>query len=159
MIDAYYNILSMIFSPILALPPAISELILAAIICFVITIFYKKMIDQNRALEIKKQIKDFQEKIKTAQKDKQTEEANRLMTQMLNLSSQQMKLMMKPMIPTMLFVILFFPWLSFVYAGKQVLLLPVSLPLFGNDLGWFTWYIIVSIPLTMIFRKIMGVHV
>lgn len=159
MIDAYYKILSTVFSPVLALPPAISELILAAIICFIITVFSKKLIDQNHALEIKKQIKNFQEKIKTAQKNKQTDEANRLMTQMLNLNSQQMKLMMKPMIPTMLFVILFFPWLGFVYAGKQVLLLPVSLPLFGNDLGWFTWYIIVSIPLTMLFRKAMGVHV
>ena len=40
-----------------------------------------------------------------------------------------------------------------------VALLPVSLPVAGNTLGWLGWYIIVSIPLVVMMRKLMKIYV
>jgi len=41
---------------------------------------------------------------------------------------------------------------------KQIVVnLPFSMPFYGNKLGWLGWYILVSIPLTTIFRKALGV--
>jgi uncharacterized membrane protein (DUF106 family) len=39
----------------------------------------------------------------------------------------------------------------------SIVSLPFSLPFFGNDFGWLAWYIIVSFPLSFIFRKALGV--
>ena len=45
--------------------------------------------------------------------------------------------------------------------AKVVALLPegVSLPLFGNEFGWLGWYLIVSIPLMILIRKILKINV
>ncbi len=41
---------------------------------------------------------------------------------------------------------------------RVIAYLPVSLPIFGNDLGWLGWYFIASIPLMVIIRKVMGIN-
>lgn len=35
---------------------------------------------------------------------------------------------------------------------------PVPLPYFGDKFGWLGWYIICSIPLTIVLRKLMKIH-
>jgi len=41
---------------------------------------------------------------------------------------------------------------------KQIVVnLPFSMPFYGNKLGWLGWYILVSIPMTTVFRKALGV--
>jgi len=62
----------------------------------------------------------------------------------------------RSMIPSMLFVIVFLPWVVLNFTGP-VVMLPFSLPYFGNDFGWLMWYMITSIPFSITFRKIMGV--
>jgi len=42
--------------------------------------------------------------------------------------------------------------------SRIVALLPFSLPYFDNDLGWLAWYIIISLVLSFVFRKILGVE-
>lgn len=42
---------------------------------------------------------------------------------------------------------------------RIVALLPFSLPFFGDDLGWIAWYLITSIPLMILIRKMMGIKV
>jgi len=48
---------------------------------------------------------------------------------------------------------------STVRLSRIVVLLPFSLPYFENDLGWLAWYIIISLVLSFVFRKILGVVV
>lgn len=155
-VNAYYSALSAIFAPVLALPPAIAELILAAIIIFIITLFYKYLVDQNKVRDHKEQIKELQKRIKELQKTNPAE-ANKLLGEVLNMTNKQMLMNFKPMIPTMLLVFALLPWIAFVYAGKQVVLLPFAIPYFGSDFGWIMWYLIISIPLSMLFRKLLGV--
>lgn len=41
---------------------------------------------------------------------------------------------------------------------RVVLKLPFTLPFFGNTIGWLGTYILVAIPFTQFFRKILGVE-
>jgi uncharacterized membrane protein (DUF106 family) len=36
--------------------------------------------------------------------------------------------------------------------------MPFTVPFIGNYLTWFWWYIFISIPATMVFRKMLGVE-
>jgi len=42
--------------------------------------------------------------------------------------------------------------------SRIVVLLPFSLPYFGNDFGWLFWYVLISVMLSSIFRRILGVE-
>ena len=42
--------------------------------------------------------------------------------------------------------------------SRIVVLLPFSLPYFGNDFGWLMWYILASFMLNSLFRRILGVE-
>lgn len=156
MIEAYYNLLSIIFSPILAFPSFLAELVLAGVITFVITLFYKYMVDQSKVKQLKTDIKEMQEKIKEVQKS-DPKEANKMMSDMFKLTNQQMVLNFKPMLPAMVIVFALLPWMAKIFVSP-VVLLPFSLPYFGNDFGWLMWYLIISIPLTQLFRKALGVE-
>ncbi len=156
-IEAYYAVLSAIFAPVLALPPALAETILAAMIVFIITVLYKYLVDQEQMREHKEQIKTMQQKIKELQKTNPAE-ANKMLGDVLGMTNKQMLMNLKPMLVTMAFVLVFLPWIASVFGGKSVVLLPFALPFFGSELGWIAWYLIVSIPLSLLFRKMLGVH-
>jgi uncharacterized membrane protein (DUF106 family) len=152
MIEGYYGALSFIFAPILGLPPAVGELIIAAFITLIITLFYKYLVNQNKVKEIRDKTKELQKQIKEA-KDKET--TNKLTTEMFSLSNQQMKMTFKPMMITLVFVVLIFPWLGTAFPG-QIVTLPFEM--FGRtSFGWFLWYVVISVPLSFIFRKAMDV--
>ena len=154
MIDIYYGALTTLFSPVLALHPALAELIIAGLITFVITLFYKFLVDQKKMKEIREKVDAMRKEVKEYQKT-DPEKANQVTTEMFKLTNQQMKINMKPMIVTLLFVILIFPWLKTVFIGP-IVQLPFSL-LGRTSFGWLLWYITVSIPLSTAFRKLMGV--
>ncbi len=139
-----------------ALNPAISLFMIAGLISFVLTLPYRFMVDQKKMREHKEKVKEIQKQIKEAQKTDQ-KKANALMTEMLGLSNKQMMSNFKPMMPGMILVILFLPWVASAFTGA-VAILPFSLPYFGNDFGWLMWYIVASMPLTFIFRKMLGVQ-
>lgn len=153
----YYGILSTVFGPIVGLPPIFSEIILATIIIFIITLFYKYMINQNAMKEIKGQVKKYQDEIKKVQKEN-PEKVKEMMSEMMKLTNKQMKMSFKPMLPTMIFVLLLLPWMASIFAGP-IIKVPFYWPFVGsNSFGWLIWYVIISVPMTQIFRKILGVE-
>lgn len=142
---------------LLGLPASIEEILVSALIIFFITLVYKFLINQNEAREIKEKVKEKQEKMKELQKTN-PEEAKRLMAEMLKLSNKQFRMTMKPMLASLIiFVVIVLPVLPNLFPGV-VVYLPFSLPYIDNDFGWLAWYILVSIPLNSIFRKILGVE-
>jgi len=153
--NAYYSALDAVFAPVLALPPVVGELVIGAVITFVITLLYKFMVNQTKVKELRDQQKEMQKEVKRLQKDS-PEEANKKMSEMLKLNNSMMMMNMKPMLPTMLLVILVFPLVAVSFQG-HVALLPFNLPYFGADFGWLMWYFVISLPLTQLFRKLMGV--
>ncbi|NOZ81969.1 MAG: hypothetical protein GXO63_02355 [Candidatus Micrarchaeota archaeon] len=140
MIELYYTVLNAVFSPLLVLGPAVAEAVIAVMLSFFSVLFYRYFSDHTRLREIERKLK----------KTEKTEEV-------LELVRERFRLSMKPMIFGMLLVLAFIPWISHTFSGP-VVELPFSLPLLGSDIGWLAWYIIVSIPATLIFRKtLLGV--
>jgi len=141
---------------IFGLPSFIAELLIAAGIAFAVAIFYRILINQNELRDLKIKQKEKQEKLKELQKTN-PQEANKILNEMLALTNKQLKMSMKPMIPTLILVLVVLTWLSNVLPDK-VVILPFSLPFFGNGFDYLWWYIIISIPLGQLFRKMMGVE-
>lgn len=154
----FESILSSVFAPLLVLPHAVGVFIIAVLVSFLLTLPYKFLVDQKKMREHKEKVKDIQKRIKEAQKSDQ-KKANELMTEMLGLSNKQMMSNFKPMIPGMILVILFLPWVATTFTGHgPVAVLPFTLPFFGNDFGWLMWYMLASLPATYMFRKMLGVQ-
>jgi len=152
----FESFLSSALAPLLGLNPVLGVFIIAAAVSILITLPYKFLADQKKMREHKEKVKDIQKRIKEAQKTDQ-KRANELMTEMLALSNKQMMSNFKPMIPGMILVILFLPWVAVTFTGP-VAMLPFALPYFGNDFGWLMWYMLASLPVTYMFRKMLGVQ-
>jgi len=137
--------------------PGIAEMIIwASLLSMVMILLTKKLTDQDMLKNIKADMKEMNAKIKKAQKAGKTDEANKLTTQMLKMSSKQMQQTMKPMIVSMgiFFVAI---WFFGAYYSELVVAVPVNLPFLGNSLGWFWWYFLIIFATNFMFRKLMDV--
>ena len=139
---------------LIGLPVFIEEILASAVIVFIISIFYKFLINQNELRELKSKLKEKQARIKELQKSN-PQEANRMLNEVLALSNKQFRMSMKPMLLTLIVVGVILPYFPQIFPGV-VVKLPFYLPYFENDFGWLAWYIVVSIPLGQLFRKMLG---
>ncbi|MFA4819571.1 MAG: EMC3/TMCO1 family protein [Candidatus Aenigmatarchaeota archaeon] len=210
--------LEFLFSFLLVYTPALAVLIFSIIILIVINIFYKILINQNEAKQIKQKTKDISKEMKDAQKAGDTGRSKRLMSDLLTENNRMMKMTMKPMIVSLIVVMLLLPSLATFYSDKMVVIkdgagsvvldentyavqkidntvsigdtscqipcqteigkynykislensnvkvaqivatLPFVLPFLGSTFGWLGWYIICSVPLVIIIRKVMKIY-
>jgi uncharacterized membrane protein (DUF106 family) len=139
---------------LIGLPVGIEEILASALITFMIALFYKFLINQNEVRELKSNLKEKQAKVKELQKTN-PEEANKLLSEVLSLSNKQIRMTMKPMFLTLIVVGVTLPYFAQLFPGA-VVKLPFYLPYFESDFGWLAWYIIVSVPLGQLFRKLIG---
>ena len=115
--SVFYNTLDAIFMPIIkVLHPALAILIIAIIVSLIINIATKLLVDQERVAELKKELKEYQAKLKKASRDpemlkKLQEEQQKYM----QINAELMRLSFKPMIYTWLPIILIFIYLRHVY--------------------------------------------
>jgi len=139
---------------LIGLQAGFEEVLASAVIVFMISIFYRFLINQNELKEIKSRIKEKQAKVKELQKTN-PQEANKTLTEVIAMSNKQMRMSMKPMFLTLIIVGIILPYFPQIYPGA-VVKLPFYLPYFESDFGWLAWYIIVSVPLGQLFRKLLG---
>ncbi|MEM5778500.1 MAG: EMC3/TMCO1 family protein [Candidatus Aenigmatarchaeota archaeon] len=141
----------------IGLPIFIEEFLLTMLIVFVISVFYRFLINQNEIRELKASLKEKQTKLKELQKTNQ-QEANKVLNEILLLNNKQFRIMLKPMLLTLIVVGLSLSYFGQLFPGT-VVKLPFELPFFGSDFGWLMWYIIISIPLGQLFRKLLGAEI
>ncbi len=232
-----------IFGPILSLGPYISMGIFAGMLALLFSLLYWKLLDKEKADKIREKLNKKQEKMKEARKEDNDEEPGKYMEEILELNQKFMMTNMKPMIATMFFVALIFPWLGATYSpnigltpvenqtgtyqgemkfaeqtnnitvinetensnnttiiiddteyqledrfekygvewhirtfqenpqgllstteepkilgiSAEFIQLPFSIPIAGTALNWLGFYIILAMPLTYTFRKLLGV--
>ena len=127
-------------------------LIYTLILSLVVSVIYKFLTNQDEMKKVKEEMKYFKDKADEAKKSGDMAKMNQYTNDMLKVSSQQFKHTMKPMFASMFVFIIVLGW--FGVAFGEVL---INTPFAGFQLSWFYWYIIIAIPATMIFRKIMGV--
>jgi len=114
--------LEFIFGFLLNYTPALSVFIFSVIILIVINIFYKILINQNDAKNIKERSKEISAQMKEAQKAKDTDKSKKLMSELMQNNNKMMKLTMKPMIVSLIVVIVLLPSLSTFYGDKIITL-------------------------------------
>lgn len=133
------------------------------------SLVYRLLTDPEKIREIKKQVKHYNEKMKQARNSGDMEKVNKFMSKMGEVQKEQMGQMMKPLMVSFLIFIVSVGWLSQAYSELTVPL-PTAfpylswsmegIPLVGltTEYNWFWWYLVVLMPSTIIFRKLLGVE-
>jgi uncharacterized membrane protein (DUF106 family) len=109
----------------------------------------KKLVNQNRLEEIKATVKAHQNKMKEAKKNKDEDAVKQLESeqkQVMSLTSEMMKMSMKPLMYTTIPFLGLFWFLGQTYSGEGIVII---VPVLGS-LDWIGWYILSAIFFGMI---------
>ena len=113
--------------------------------------------DQSAVKNLKMEMKKLNDMIKKAQKAGNKGEMSKHSSALMKLSGKQFQLNMKPMMISFVFFIAVF-WFFGSFYTELVIASPINIPFIGNQLGWFHWYLIIVIPMSFFFRKILSVE-
>ncbi|MBL7160500.1 MAG: DUF106 domain-containing protein [Candidatus Aenigmarchaeota archaeon] len=131
-----------------------------------LAVLYRFLTNPREIKLLKEEIKGYRERSNKAQKAGNAEEANKLLSEMMKLTSKQMRSNMKPMIASLVIFFIAIGFLRETYSNF-IIQLPFILPLLSysfpfiilrDSIGWFWWYILITLPATFIFRKLLGVE-
>ena len=126
----------------------IGMILITGIITLITTLLQKYLTDQDTIKTIKEEQKIVQQEMKLAKSN--PEKTMELSKKSFELSMKTMPLTMRPLVYTVIPFVLFLRWF-----GDYFIVNPVKI--FGF-LSWFWAYIIFSIVLSSIFRKILKVQ-
>jgi len=112
-------VLEFLFNPLLAFSPVVAVTIFSVIVLILINIFYRILINQQAAKDLKARTKELNKKMREEQKAGNKEATNKLMSEMMSENSRLMRMTMKPMIISLVIVVVLLPWLSTAY-GDQI---------------------------------------
>jgi len=141
-------------NPLAMLDPALAIAIFSFLISLGTNLCYKFLSDQQRISQLKQESREIASKIKEAQKEQDVEKLNKLFSEAMQKNAEVMRLTFKPMVASMIFVIVFLPWLNHEYANVVI-----KAPLIGSiPFGWIGWYFIVSLPSVLITRRLLGME-
>jgi uncharacterized membrane protein (DUF106 family) len=152
-----FGLFQLLFAPLLAFQTHVSLFLIASIITTLALLPYVFLTDKKLVEEMKEKSKEIRQRFIEAQAKGNAKEISKLMNEMVQMNSAYFKQMVKPLIVATLVFILFFPWLGHEFGGKAVAKLPFSLPVVGSNLSWIGWYIIVSLTISWILKKALGV--
>jgi uncharacterized membrane protein (DUF106 family) len=170
--DPVFKVINPLFSPVFNLAPGNERLsfmlgifFVSILIALITTVATLKVIDQDEMKANKKRLKQFQEKMNVARDKGDEKKLKKLTSEMMGVQSEVMKGSFKPMMYTMIPIIVVFRWLGqygplqkFILDNGYLVSLPFTLPRFGTELGWLGWYIICSFMTSTVIRKVFKVH-
>jgi uncharacterized membrane protein (DUF106 family) len=154
-IAAINFVLDTIFSPVLVLSPLFSLAIVSTVITVLVLAINKIFINTKIMKEVKEKIQEIREQVTAAQKSGNQDEAQKFLNEMMKINSQYMKHSLKAMVISIVVISLFLPWLKYRFEGIPVAYLPFSLPFIGASLDWLLWYILVSLAIGWVIRKLL----
>ena len=121
-------------------------------------LIYKFTIDVNKVKEIKNNIQVLSKKAKEKMKSGEKEEYDKLTKEMMQLNSEYMRIMIRPMTLTFFPAIIIFAFLLNIYKDKSFSL-PFALPFIGNSINWILFYVILTIALNFIIKKLFELEI
>ncbi|VVB55323.1 Uncharacterised protein [uncultured archaeon] len=110
----------------------------------------RAVLDIDKIKLNKEKLKAHQQAIKDASKAGDKKKLNHAQSQMMELTMESMKDNMKPMLFTIIPFMVIFGWLKQNYDGVGVVA-----TLLGMQFGWFAWYFITSIVISLPINKIL----
>ncbi len=171
--DPFYGILDTLFFPAFNSIGSnqrgsymVGIFFVSVLIAFITTAVTSKVIDQDEMKANKKVLKDIQEKVNAAREQGDEKKIKKLTGEMMGVQSEVMKGSFKPMMYTMIPIIVVFRWLhqyqplqTFISEnGGYLVSLPFTLPKFGTELGWLGWYIVCSFMTSTVIRKMFKIQ-
>ncbi|NOZ76559.1 MAG: DUF106 domain-containing protein [Euryarchaeota archaeon] len=139
--------------------------VMALLLSTLINVVTSRVIDQKEMKRLKEELAGYQKRMKEAQKKGDMKRFNELQKQMMEKQSTMMTKSFKPMMYTFLPIVVILGWLrnydflqSYIAAQGYLVMLPFSLPKFGNTLNWLGWYIMCSFALSTLTKKLMNIN-
>ncbi len=182
--DPIFGALNAVFLPFVnAVGPIIAVFIIAAVVAFFITLANKLLVDQDRLESMQKEMKSYQAEMMAAQKSGDQAalaKVQKKQKEFMKLQQEMMGNSFKPMLVTMIPILLVFWWMATVpaiagTAGQlglvmelptvvfYTLLVPVFHLFYQQSPGvpyqaieWLGWYILCSFAFSLIWRKYLG---
>lgn len=174
-----------LFNPLVALDPTPNNPILAIfIISFCVSLLtviaQKLLVDQDKMNKIQADMKSFQSEMREAQMSGDSKKLAKLQasqTDIMANQSEMMKMSFKPLIVTMIPIMLIFGWMFQSAIHSIIVVLPPAVyyctltPIFHSlgqlvyggsittipyGIGWLFWYFICTFSMSQILRKYMG---
>ena len=183
-IGAILGAMNNIFYPLLNIDPTpqnpiFTVFIISTIISLITTIANKYLVDQDEMNKVNAEMKEFNAKLREAQKSGDGKEVARLQAEQADMMAKQTEMMtssFKPMIVTMVPILLIFWWMRSSVISSLVVMLPPSVYyisltpfwhwlghfLYGGNatipfgIGWLLWYMICTFAMSQIIRKFLG---
>lgn len=115
---AFYDFLSIIFAPLLKLPPLLAVIALALIVSLIVILITKYTTDQSLMKKLKDDIKEHQKTIKELKNN--PAKAMGVHKLAMELNMKYMAHSLKPTIITFIPVILIFGWMSSTFAYESI---------------------------------------
>lgn len=140
-------------------------MVVSAVISLILALVTKVLIDQDRMKDIQKEVKVYNQKLMKATREKDQKVLDKLgkeKSKIMGLQNEMMKMQM-PMFASMLpFFVVFYFLRQFATAQGwgEFIMLPFMINVLniGNSFTWLGWYILCSMPFTVLFRKFLGVR-
>jgi len=140
------------------LTPIIAIFLIGAGISIFMSLINKKFLGTGAAKEVKDMMNEIRARMLEAQKSGDINKVNKYVKELMKINSKYMKFMMKPMIISIVLVMLILPFVRSEYTGMIVATVPKSIPYVGGyELSWFWWYFICTFVVSTIVRKLVGV--
>jgi uncharacterized membrane protein (DUF106 family) len=142
----------------IGISPIFMVFLVGAFISILMSIINWKVLGTEKAKEVKKRMQDIRAKMLETQKSGDTKKTNEHLAELMKINSEYMRFTFKPMIVSLVLVILILPVLRSSYTGKVVGIIPNALPAIGGiKLDWFWWYFISTFVISLIAKKMLGI--
>ena len=146
--------------------PIQEVLLWSLLLSLILAILYRVLTKPAEIRRLKDELKEHRVRMKEVQKSGDKAATDKALSEMMALNQKQLKGNMKPMLASMIIFFVAVGFLRDAYSNFLIQL-PFTLPLFSyswpfiilrDTIGWFWWYILITIPATFAFRKLLGVE-
>lgn len=147
MFDGFFNA---IFGNLITYNPLYGLLAVSFVITLIITLVYKFMTDQKELKRVRDETKDIRDQMKLHKDNPQ--KMSELQKRSLEISMGSFKHQIKPMIVTMIPILIIFGWLKATYIDIN------NLNFLGFIDTWIWTYIVSAMIFSIILRKLFKVY-
>jgi len=172
MIEGIYSFLDGIFGPLIqSYSPVVVITIAGIILGAFFTLLNYFLVDQEKTKLLQRKSKEFQRKYREAQKAKDEKQLKKLQQEQMELMKLQSEVMKDSMLKVTLLTLpifwIFWGWLKRWYVEVGIVKAPFNFFLFdwfhkmyhsalpANELGYLGWYMLTSMAVGYILRKLL----
>ncbi len=147
--DSLNGLFDKLFGWAIAYDPTLGLLFITFVMTLIITLAYKYLTDQEKMKKLKGELKEIQDKSKKAKDD--PAKVKEHTAEMWQKNMEYMKSSFSVMLYTLIPFFVLFAWLKTAFEG-------IDLNFLGFIDSWYWVYIIFSLILSSVMRKVMKVH-